>query len=291
MAGSLHLDVVVDAPRLPALDETLMGSRVAYRFGGKGGNQALAAARMGAEVSMAGRVGNDSFAEPVLTSLAAAGVDAAQVRQVDGATGTSVAIVNGAGEYGAVVVSGVNLTIAPDEVDPRGADVILLQNEISEAVNLSVARRAGDATVVLNAAPARAVSPELLSLVDVLVVNRIEAAQIEGRDGQTFDPESAAEVLSALGPRTVIVTLGEKGGVICESGGTFRYSPPLRASGSTHGAGDSFVGALAAELARGEPIAEAVAFSARAAAHFVATAPEAREGIRRSDVETWTPDI
>ncbi len=287
VVGALHLDVVVDAPRLPVLDETLIGSGVAYRFGGKGGNQALATARMGATVAMAGRVGDDTFAGPVLAALDRAGVDRSQVWQGPGDTGMSVAIVEPGGEYGAVVVSGVNRLIQPDEVDPGEASVVLLQNEIPEAVNLHVARRAASAQVILNAAPAREASKDLLAAVDVLVVNRIEAAQMVGAESPDIDPGAAAKRLAALGLDAVIVTLGAEGGVIWDGQALTKVAPPTRSHGSAHGAGDSFVGALAAELARAQGLAAAVRFATCAAAHFVQTAPDAREDICRKDVEAW----
>ncbi len=127
VVGALHLDVVVDAPHLPALDETVVGSAVAYRFGGKGGNQAAAAARMGARVAMAGRVGRDAFGERLLAELDAAGVCRSQVLQGTGASGMSVAIVDQRGDYGAVIVSGVNREIRPEDVTvPNCAKVVLL---------------------------------------------------------------------------------------------------------------------------------------------------------------------
>lgn len=287
VVGALHLDVVVDAPRLPQLDETLMGDGVAYRFGGKGGNQALAAARMGAQVAIAGRVGQDSFATPVLAALDRAGLDRSQVRQGPGATGMSVAIVEQAGEYGAVVVSGVNRDIRAQDVDAQDAAVILLQNEIPEAVNADVIKRCGHAQIVLNAAPARPVPKDILSAIDLLVVNRIEAAQITQQTDVVQDPQHAAQVLHAMGPRAVVLTLGVDGAVICDSNGLVHVPPPAVVSGSAHGAGDAFVGALAAEIARGEALLSSVRYAAAAAAHFVQTHPDAREAIIRADVDRW----
>ena len=284
VVGALHLDVVVSAARLPALDETLMGEGVAYRFGGKGGNQALAAARMGAQVAMAGRVGDDTFAQTILTDLRTAGVDHAQVRQVPGATGMSVAIVEAQGEYGAVVVPGVNQTIEPTEVRPGTARIVLLQNEIPQAVNLAVAQ-AANAKVILNAAPARPTSSDLLACVDLLVVNRLEAMQMLGEEA--IDPTAAAKELTKLGPKAVIVTAGKEGAVLCDAGGATWIKPPVQAIGAAHGAGDAFVGALAAELAGGAALGTAVQFAAISAAHFVQTPPEARQRITREDVVNW----
>lgn len=288
VVGALHLDVVVEAPRLPMLDETLFGDSVAYRFGGKGGNQALAAARMGAQVSMAGRVGEDAFAGRVLEVLQASGVDLSQVRQVPGATGMSVAIVEAAGDYGAVVVSGVNQTIAAAEVDAGSARIVLLQNEIPEAVNLAVVRRkAPGMKVVLNAAPARAMATELLRGVDVLIVNRVEAAQMTSVTAEGLDPEGAAIALQAFGPSAVVVTLGADGAVVLEEDRLDWVRPPLSATGSAHGAGDTFVGTLAAEMAGGQSLQDAAGFAAAAAAFFVGLEPDARPAMTRASVGTW----
>ncbi|WP_170473238.1 PfkB family carbohydrate kinase [Ruegeria arenilitoris] len=286
IVGALHLDVVVDAPRLPALDETLMGKRVSYRFGGKGGNQALAAARVGAKVAIAGRVGLDEFGAKILEALRNSRVDHSQVLQVPGATGMSVAIVEEGGEYGAVVVSGVNQTIDPLDIDPGASNVILLQNEIPETINLAVAKsKRPDTKLVLNAAPARQCSTELLDSVDLLVVNRVEAAQMTGKPETT--PEDAAAALASLGPKAVVVTVGREGAVIFERGSVKKIVPPIQANGSAHGAGDAFVGVLVSELAKRWNLISAATFASAAAAHFVHTPPNARESINRSALDNW----
>lgn len=279
VVGALHLDVVVDAPHLPALDETVVGTGVAYRFGGKGGNQAVAAARMGARVAMAGCVGRDRFGAMILAALDAGGVERGQVREVEGASGMSVAIVDAAGDYGAVIVSGVNREIGPVTV-PASARVVLLQNEVPEAVNMGVASGAGEARVVLNAAPARSVDAALLARVDVLVVNRGEAAALAG----TADPEAAAERLRAMGPRAVIVTLGGEGLVALSDAGALRLAAPRVTVASSHGAGDAFVGALAAQLARGDELAPALHVAQGAAALTVATHPDRRGDLSEDKV-------
>jgi ribokinase len=281
VAGALHWDVVVEAPHLPALDETVAGAGVAYRFGGKGGNQAVAAARFGARVAMAGCVGSDEAGAEILRALDAAGVDRAAVRRLQGASGMSVAIMEPGGGYGAVIVSGVNLQLDGAAL-PRAEDarVLLLQSEVPEAANLMAARGAGGARVVLNAAPARPVAPELLALLDLLVVNRVEAAAMAG----DLPPEAAAEALRAQGPAAVIVTLGGEGLAGATAEGTFRLSAPRVKVASTHGAGDAFIGALAAELDRGVPLRDACGFAQQAAALVVATPPEARGALDRAAV-------
>ncbi|PTX54495.1 ribokinase [Litoreibacter ponti] len=278
VAGSLHWDVVVDAPRLPRLDETLMGRSVDYRFGGKGGNQAVAAARMGASVAMAGRIGRDAFGQQLRFALAAAGVDHAQVLECDDASGMSVAIVDAAGDYGAVVVSAANTALNPDDIRlPDGLKVMLLQNEVPEAVNLALAKRAGDDTrVLLNAAPARALPAALLARVDVLITNRIEAAALTGADRDALEPEAAAKQLCAMGPQSAIVTLGADGLVCADASGVTTLAACRVDTASSHGAGDMFCGALASELARGASLAKAAEFGNAAAALAVSMDVHAR---------------
>ncbi len=282
VVGSLHLDVVVDAPHLPALDETVVGHAVAYRFGGKGGNQAVAAARMGARVAMAGRVGRDRFGEMLLAALDEAGVERSGVLEVQGASGMSVAIVDARGDYGAVIVSGVNREIGGVAV-PAGARVVLLQNEVPEPVNLRAAAAAGEAMVVLNAAPARSVAPELMARVDVLVANRGEASALSGAQ----DPEAAAVALRAQGPDVVIVTLGAEGLVAATAEGVTRMPAPAVTVVSTHGAGDAFTGALAARLSHGDGLPDALGFAQAAAALTVATPPEARGALTDDRVRAF----
>lgn len=286
VVGSLHLDVVVDAPRLPALDETLVGQSVAYAFGGKGGNQAVAAARMGAEVAMVGRVGSDDFAARLLADLDAAGVDRKGVQQDDGASGMSVAIVDAAGEYGAVIVSAANLRI---EVDPlelaENTSVLILQNEVPEGVNLRAAQRARalGARVILNAAPAREVCAVLMALIDILVVNRGEAEMLGG----TGTPADQAAALCNCGCRAVVVTLGADGLVWAAGGKATALSAFAVDVVSTHGAGDAFVGALATELDRGAEFPAALMRAQAAAGLHVSTPVDQRPAITSQKVSVF----
>jgi ribokinase len=290
VVGALHLDVVVDAPHLPALDETVVGHSVAYRFGGKGGNQAVAAARMGGQVAMAGCVGPDRFGDQILAALDAAGVDRTGVRIAQGASGMSVAIVDAAGDYGAVIVSGVNRALDGTAVHlPPGLRTIVLQNEVPEAVNRAIAARAAPAVrIILNAAPARPMAPDLMARVDLLIVNRGEAAALAG----TADPKEAARRLSDQGPGAVIVTLGAEG-LICARPG----EPPLAQGApavrviSTHGAGDAFVGALAAGLTQGTALPDALALAQAMAALTVATPPDDRAAITPDAVRAFCASL
>ena len=286
VAGSLHWDVVVDAPRLPRLDETLMGHHVDYRFGGKGGNQAVAAARMGASVAMAGRVGRDDAGRRLRAALDVAGVDHAQVLECVTPSGMSVAIVDEHGDYGAVVVSGSNTTLVADDITlPHGLKVLLLQNEVPETVSLALAKRAPDGIcVVLNAAPARKTSAELLARVDVLIANRVEAAALTGVEAANLNAETAARALCALGPETAVVTLGADGLLIADTDGIERLEAFKVDLVSSHGAGDMFCGALAAEIARGAMIRDACRFGAAAAALAVSMSAGSRDQITESAV-------
>ncbi|MDQ0472576.1 PfkB family carbohydrate kinase [Labrys wisconsinensis] len=278
VCGSLHLDIRVEASRLPRLDETAVGRAWAEVCGGKGGNQAAQAARQGARTAMIGRVGRDSFGEKLLAHLDRAGVDRRAVETDEGAgSGMSVAIVEDGGQYGAVIVSGANLSIAPDGAAAAwdrlgGARALVLQNEAPHAVNAAVARaaRAAGAAVILNAAPARPLGEDLLDLVDVLVVNRIEAEMLTGLP--VIGRPGARAALAALGAgrRSVVVTLGGEGLVAAGAGETpFELAAEPVTVVSTHGAGDCFVGALAGRLVAGEDLRQACAFANRAAAAFV----------------------
>lgn len=277
VVGSLHLDIMVAAPRLPGLDETLVGSSWHYKCGGKGGNQAVAAARCGARTGFGGQTGADDFGERLRTNLVAAGVDITHVG-VDPALGSgmSVAISEASGEYGAVVVSGANLTIDPARVARDwaplwDAKLLLLQNEIPEAVSLAAAQamKAKGGRVVLNAAPARDMSAAFLDLVDVLVVNRVESAMLSGED----DMARALGRLHAPS-RDVVLTRGGEGLMLLTRDGTRIDVPALQVKMiSSHGAGDCFCGALAARLAAGDGIEDACRFATEAAGRFVSAVP------------------
>ncbi|MEX0285791.1 MAG: ribokinase [Paracoccaceae bacterium] len=277
VAGSLHLDVIVNAPALPRLDETLMGQDVTYAFGGKGGNQALAAARMGGAVALAGRVGTDGFGDQILRTLRDADIDYTQVHRDPGASGMSVAIVDQNGDYGAVVVSAANQHVQAEEITlPKGTALLLLQNELPAAVNraLAVRAQAQGTRVIWNAAPARH-DPELLANTDLLIVNRVEAADMTGLE----TPQDQAVALARSCP--VVVTLGGDG--LTYAGPDPVHLPAQAVTPiSTHGAGDAFTGALAAQLAGGQEIPDALVFAQTAAALHVSL-PVAQRG-------TVTPD-
>jgi len=293
VVGSLHYDIMVRAPYQPRTGETLIGDAWWWKPGGKGGNQAMAAAHHGAEVEMIGCLGGDEFGARLRERLTGAGVDLAHVRMVEGGSGMSVAIVEGGGDYAAVVVSGANRDIDEAQIAGsgdaiRGSRVLLLQNEIAEGANAAAARlaRAAGTTVILNAAPARA--PEgLAGLVDLLVVNAVEAEMLGGGRVDDLDGAAvAARELLTLAP-TVIVTAGAAGVAMASTDAdleTLAVSAHLVPRVESHGAGDAFVGALAAQLANAAPLAEALCYANAAAALHVGTAEADRDGLTPVDV-------
>ena len=254
------------------------GTRWGQQCGGKGGNQAVMAARAGARTAMIGRIGADDFGTRLIENLKAAGVDASAVL-VDPTEGSgmSAAIVLDDGDYGAVIVSGANLHIRPDSLERQwrelgGARVLVLQNEVPEAVNIAAAKvaRAAGAIVILNAAPARATSAELLDRVDVLIVNRVEAEMFAGTRVADRDGAMAALPKLAKAARGVVVTLGGDGLVVQAAGEAPLWIAPKPIKVvSTHGAGDCFVGTLAARMAGGDALLQAAEFANVAAANFV----------------------
>ncbi|MCB1444516.1 MAG: ribokinase [Rhizobiaceae bacterium] len=279
--GSLHYDIMVHGPARPRKGETVTGSDWHPKCGGKGGNQAVSAARTGIPAAMVGAVANDDFGRALVENLRRNGVNHRFVKTVEGVgSGMSVAIFDAEGDYGAVIVSGSNLTLGQADVEAAAelfadAGALVLQNEVPDAANVAAARtmQASGGPVILNAAPARPLSPELSALVDVIVVNAIEAEQLAGvAVVDTLDGAlEAARLLAATFPVAVVTAGGE--GVACATrdGDEFRIDAIEVELVSTHGAGDEFTGVLAAGLARGSAIAEALHAANRAAAILVST--------------------
>lgn len=272
VVGALHWDVVVRAPRLPRIEETLRGDEVVYRLGGKGGNQALAAARADAHVAFVGRIGDDDPGSRMRAELEAAGIDTSGLQQGDGATGMSVAIAVADGSYGAVIISGENLSIDVGALHlPEGCRMVLAQNEIAAETLAALPGFAAKAGVAfwLNAAPAQGVPTDVLRQADGLIVNRLEACDILQTDRLT--PAEMVKALSAHAPRAnIIVTLGAEGVAFAEAEGDVHLAPaPKVKVRSTHGAGDVFTGSIAAAVLRGDDLAHAVAFAQDRAARHV----------------------
>jgi len=274
--GSLNIDLVVHAARLPLPGETLMGHDFATDAGGKGANQAVAARRMGARVAMVGCLGRDAHGQRLREALQREGIDCAAVCEDTGRpTGVASIVVGQGGENSIVVVAGGMLGLHARHVDAcrsliTAARIAVLQLEIplpSVMHALQVARQAG-VTTLLNAAPATELSTRQLAWVDWLVVNESEACSLLAQPvNDLAQARAAAEALRARGPRHVVLTLGTAGLVHAsdDSATTHVAAHDVTALDST-GAGDTFVGALVAGLARGLPAVEALRWGQAAAA-------------------------
>jgi ribokinase len=289
--GSLNMDQVVVVPQLPGPGETVVGGSLRTTPGGKGANQAVAAARLGGDVHMVGRVGRDDFGGSLRAALVRDGVDVeALVDDDTEPSGTALIVVDERGENQISVAPGANGRLDGADSDRAVAllhrgDVLLVQLEIPlatvcDAVHRARARGAG---TVLNAAPARPLPAELLADLDVLVVNEHEAAQLAGEDapGQT-DPEAAAARLLAMGPGAVVVTLGAAGSLLHTSAGTRRQDAPRIDVVDTTAAGDAVVGALARWLAAGRSLEGGLAYANAAGAHAAAR-PGAQASLPTAD--------
>lgn len=290
VVGSVNVDLVVSVRRLPRAGETVAGGTFARHGGGKGANQAVAAARLGAEVAFVGAVGVDEMGEEALAELGREGVDTSHVGRLDGvATGVAAIVVDAVGENQIAVASGANAAIDAGAVEralasllaPAGGrppGVVLLSNEVPEAVVAAAIDRARAAGwgVVFNPAPARPLRTSLDGV--VLTPNADEARELAG----VGDVEAAARALAGRTGAPVLVTLGGEGALLLDAGDAQRLPAPPVSVVDTTGAGDTVNGALAAELAAGRPFADAVRF-ALAAAGLSTTAAGARTGMPRRD--------
>lgn len=254
--GSANADLTVRAPRIPGPGETVLGGDYALLPGGKGANQAVAASRAGARVAFCGAVGQDAFAPTVLGALAAAGVDTAALRELEAATGIALITVADSGENSITVSGGANARLGPEHLpDLAGVTHLLMQQEIPAGTVLEAARRARAAgvAVLLNAAPARELPVDLFPLLDLLIVNEGELAALA-----PGDPLLAARAVLARGPQAVVVTLGAAGSLAITAQQTYRQPAlPVKVVDTT-GAGDTFCGVLAAWLAGGAALPEAL---------------------------------
>lgn len=288
VVGSINADLVVSVPSLPGPGETVAGGRFAQHGGGKGANQAVAAARLGAAVAFVGAVGDDDLGATALAELAAEGIDVSAIARLEGVpTGVALITVDAAGENSIAVASGANAELDADAVraaldgrldGPPG--VVLLVNEIPEAAVLAGARAAAAAgwRVVLNPAPARPLAPELLAVGPLLTPNASEACALAGE----ADPVVAARALAWSTGAPVLVTRGARGALVVDGDDEAAIPAPSVDAVDTTGAGDALNGALAAELARGTPLAEAARLAV-AAASLSTRRHGARGGMPRRD--------
>ncbi len=296
VAGSVNMDIVNAVHRHPRPGETVHGLGTRYIPGGKGANQAVAAARAGASVTFVGAVGSDAFGGPLREALVHAGVDVSKVGTKPGSSGLAFITVAESGENTIILSAGANGEVTPEDVDAAAdalaaCDVVLLQNEVPWETTVHAMRRARNLgrQVYLNLAPARPLSDEELRLVDVLVVNETEAEAVSGVPVES--PDDAIEAgrrLVARGAEAVLVTLGAKGSVWVDPAGDPILTPAFAVQPvDTTAAGDTFVGAFAAVRGAGMPVHEALRFASAAAALKV-TRPGAQTGIpERADIEAF----
>lgn len=289
VVGSVNIDLVVTSERLPGPGETVTGGRFAQHHGGKGGNQAVAAARLGAATTFVGAVGDDAFGRQARAALEAEGIDLTQLRTLAGeATGVALILVDSAGENSISVASGANAALTPDHVraslaalGPVSGDVVLVGHEIPTATahEALVLARASGATTILNPAPAMGITFATLDLADVVTPNEGELAVL---GGGVAGVAGAVETLLAAGAgRAYLVSLGAAGALLVTSAGSTSLPAHSVQAVDTVGAGDTLNGALAAGLAAGLELAEA-ARRAVVAASLAVTRPGAREGMPTS---------
>jgi ribokinase len=279
VVGSLSQDIVVSTPRLPVKGETIRGSDFGMFAGGKGNNQAMAAGRAGAKVTMVGRVGSDSFGEMLIATLKKNNVDASHmVQDKEAGTGIAMITVDGDGDNSIVIAQRANLNLCDKDIEKAETvvsqcKILLMQLEVpteADAFAAKLARKHGT-FVALNPAPAPVdgkLPKELLENVDVIIPNQTEAELMTGiKVNDEKSALAAAEELKKLGPKNVIITLGELGALLAEDGKTPLVIPSYKVNAiDTTAAGDAFCGALAAAYASGETLANAVKFGCAAGA-------------------------
>ena len=278
VVGSINQDFVLSVERRPEPGETVTDAQLSKGNGGKGANQAAAAALLGADVTILGRVGDDGFGEPLVEALAAKGVDTGLIEaSPDSSTGTAFITVTPDGENAITVAPGANRSLTADDVNGASdsigeAGVLVAQMEVPPEVVLRAVEVAAErgTRALVNLAPPTEVPRGFLAKLDPLVVNEHEAAfllgeRVEGVDGAL----SAAPELLALGPGSAVITLGRDGAVFSDGESTHHIPSPEVDVVDTTGAGDAFVGALAAMLALEASLEDAVAYAVRAGAAAV----------------------
>ncbi len=274
VVGSLNIDLVINLDRMPSPGETVFGTRLERHPGGKGLNQAVAAARLESEVHMIGAIGDDGSGDWLMDVVRREGIHADGVATVAGTSGTAVIEVDSAGENRIIVIPGANDQVSPASVFDHltslaAVDVVVTQGEVPIEVMIAAAeagKKIG-AQVVVNPAPVRDYPKALLTNVDILVPNEHEAQEMTGMPtGNMVDAVETAQALQEKGPGCVIITRGEKGAVWSSAGGSGQAAAFKVTAVDTVAAGDAFCGGLAAGLARGASLAEAMRWGSAAGA-------------------------
>ncbi|MCF4981332.1 ribokinase [Pseudomonas gessardii] len=281
VVGSLNMDLVTRASRLPRAGETLVGQSFATVPGGKGANQAVAAARLGAEVAMIGCVGSDAYGAQLRDALVVEGIDCQAVSEVQGSSGVALIVVDGSSQNAIVIVAGSNGQLTPASLLAfdavlQAARVIVCQLEVPmDTVGYALKRgRELGKTVILNPAPASGPLPaDWYAAIDYLIPNESEASALSGVPVDSLDAARvAATHLLKAGAGKVIVTLGSQGALLADGRGFEHLLAPKVQAVDTTAAGDTFVGGFAAALANGQSEAEAIRFGQVAAALSVTRA-------------------
>jgi ribokinase len=275
VVGSANADLVIGVERRPAAGETVLGSDLAVHPGGKGANQAVAAARLGARTALLARVGDDAYGRLLLDSQRAAGVDTVGVLVGGAPTGVALITVDPSGDNSIVVSPGANGRLTPEDIRAaaslfHASRVVSAQLEIPlETVAEVVRSLAPGGRFVLNPSPPRPLPAEILAACDPLIVNEHEAKVLLGDACVGEEPADWARLLLAMGPRSVVVTLGSRGALVASSAGAERVGSVEVEAVDTTGAGDSFTAALAWRLGGDATLAEAAAYAARVGAAAV----------------------
>ena len=277
VVGGINQDIVIHVPRIPQPGETVHHGQLGRYAGGKGANQAVAAARAGAAVNMLGAVGVDAAGDDLLRGMAANGVDTTHVARVESAaTGTALIAVDAAGANSIAVAEGANFAIDPEAVRAAVADLrpiaVIGQREVPDVVTQAAFQAAPPGLRVLNVSPVDHGMAIDLSRVDIAVVNEIEAAQLAGGSTAHDEPAALAQALAARTHRGCVVTLGDQGLVAVIDDKTYIQPAFPTTVVDTTGAGDAFCGVFTAALAAGRPVERALRWGQAAGALAAATA-------------------
>jgi ribokinase len=278
VVGSANADLMIAMPKLPNPGETVRGHDFLVAPGGKGANQAIAAARLGGDVGFIGSIGDDDFGRSIKKSLLESGVDTARLCvRPNSATGVALIFSEACGENMIVIAAGANDFLLPADIDAAAdaiaeASIIVCQFEspVATIERLVTVAKLSGVPVLLNPAPARRMADEMVDGIRFLVPNRQELAHLTGLPTRTLaDVEAAAKALLVRGAESVIVTLGREGVLRASVAGARVFPAPIVEAVDTTGAGDTFVGGFAAEWCRTSDVDAAISFAQRAAAYSV----------------------
>ncbi len=265
--GSINMDLLFITEKRPQLGETVKGLSFAEFPGGKGANQAVAAAKLGANVHMVGSVGKDRYGQYLSSHLKSEGVVTEKIKSVDNSTGLANIILDKSGENTIIIIEGANGEVKPENIDPNlfeEGDYVLFQLEIPMETVVFGAKLAKEkkAMVILDPAPVKKLPEELYNYIDIIKPNELEALELT----EESSVENAAQWLLNKGVKTVVITLGDKGALLYTEQGSKKYPAKKVEVVDTTAAGDSFSGALATALVQGEDIDKAIEFAIRVSA-------------------------